>query len=230
MILWLLIILWVGLTTLDFKSNGTLAIGFRPRLVTLLAVILILGSYFFQDWLRFSFIEYFRAGRGPLVGIAPDLLEQLGLEGLAPVLRVLLGATGLNGWQLMLVPFYGIGTRLATLIPVGIAVLSLCWLPWGTSRAGGRLCKLVGSMMLASALIALVALAVSLPDLDALSVYGHQQFEWAVLATLLGPKLGLGPWITLIGLALLCVGGLVEIADPGRREDTETMQEAVWPS
>lgn len=230
MILWLLIILWLGLAILVFKSNGTLAVGLRPRLIVLLAVILILGSYFFQDWLRFSFIEYFRAGRGPLIGLAPDVLEQLGLEGLTPVLRVLLGATGLKGWQLMLVPFYGVGTRLATLIPVGVAILSLCWLPWGTSRAGGRLCKLVGTVMLASALVALIALALSLPDLDAVSVYGHQQFDWALLATLLGPKLGLGPWITLIGLALLCVGGLVEIGDPGRRENTETMQEAVWPS
>lgn len=229
MILWLLVLLWLCLTIIVFRFDGALAAGFRPRLMTLLAAILILGSYFFQDWLQFSFIEYFRAGRGPLVGLAPDVLEQLGLGGLAPLLRVILGATGLKGWQLMPIPSYGMGTRLATIIPLVIAILSLCWLPWGTSRAGGRLCKVVGTLMLLTGLVALIALAVSLPDLDAMGVYGHNQIDWALPTTLLGPKLGLGPWLTLVGLALLCVGGLVEIGDPGRRE-INTSQGDPWPS
>lgn len=229
MTLWLLIILWLCLAIIVFRIDGALATGFRPRLITLLAAILILGSYFFQDWLRFSFIEYFRAGRGPLIGLAPDVLERLGLKGLSPLLRVILGTTGLKGWQLMLVPFYGMGTRLATIVPLAIAILSLCWLPWGTSQAGSRLCKVAGTLMLSTGLVALIALAVSLPDLDAMGVYGHTQVDWALLTTLLGPKLGLGPWLTLLGLTLLCIGGLVEIGDPGRRE-INTPQGDPWPS
>ncbi len=118
------------------RASTPLANAFKPRLITLLGIVLILGSFFFQDWVRFDFIQYLRVGWDPLRELAPEAAGLFGMENFTPLLRVLLGAASLNGLQLALVPFFGLGTRAALVFPSLIALAALVWLPFGTSYSG----------------------------------------------------------------------------------------------
>lgn len=209
------------------RAATPMAVALKPRTITLIGIALILGSFFFQDWLRFDFIQYLRVGWDPVRDLAPEAAGLFGLESLTPLLRIVLGAATLNGWQLALVPFFSLGTRAALLFPPVIALAALVWLPFGASYSGSLACKIVGVLLAVASLAALVGLTVAIPQVDALGV--HDQINWALLAVLLGIRMELGPWLTMLGLGLLFVGGMVEImADsPASRQDRS--QELTWP-
>lgn len=223
----LLLTTWLLIAVAVIRSGTPLAIAFRTRLVTLLGIFLILNGFFFHDWLRFDFIQYLRAGWDPVRDLAPEAAGLFGLESLTPLLRIVLGAATLNGWQLALVPFLSLGTRAALLLPPLIALAALVWLPFGASYSGSLPCKIVGVLLAVVSMTALVGLTVAIPQVDALGV--HDQIHWAMLAVLLGVRMELGPWLTLLGLGLLFVGGMVEImaGSPVSREDRS--QELTWP-
>jgi hypothetical protein len=209
------------------RAATPMAVALKPRTITLIGIALILGSFFFQDWLRFDFIQYLRVGWDPVRDLAPEAAGLFGLESLTPLLRIVLGAATLNGWQLALVPFLSLGTRAALLLPPLIALAALVWLPFGASYSGSLPCKIVGVLLAVVSMTALVGLTVAIPQVDALGV--HDQIHWAMLAVLLGVRMELGPWLTLLGLGLLFVGGMVEImaGSPVSREDRS--QELTWP-
>ncbi len=201
----LLLATWLLLVIAMRRVGTSLVAALRPRLVALLGVFLILGSFLFQDWVRFDFIQYLRVGWDPLLDLAPEAAGLFGIDNLTPFLRVLLGAASLNGWQLALAPFFGLGTRAALVFPSLIALAALVWLPFGTSYSGSLPCKVVGTLLAVVSTLALIGLATANPHVDALGVHG--QIHWAMLAVLLGVRMEMGPWLTMVGLVLLIVGG-----------------------
>lgn len=227
MAFFLLIAVWLVITLAVFRSGTPLAVASRPRLLLLLGVALIIGSFFFQEWVRFDFIQYLRVGWDPMRDLAPEVAGLFGMESLTPFLRVLLGAASLNGWQLALVPFFGLGTRAALVFPSLIALAALVWLPFGASYSGSLPCKVVGILLAVVSSLALVGLAMAIPHVDALGV--HDQIHWALLAALMGVRMEMGPWLTMIGLGLLFVGGLVEIVAGSAAGPLDRSQELLWP-
>jgi hypothetical protein len=209
------------------RASTPLANAFKPRLITLLGIVLILGSFFFQDWVRFDFIQYLRVGWDPLRELAPEAAGLFGMENFTPLLRVLLGAASLNGLQLALVPFFGLGTRAALVFPSLIALAALVWLPFGTSYSGSLPCKVVGVLLAVVSILALIGLAMAIPQVDALGV--DDQIHWAILAVLLGVRMEMGPWLTMVGLSLLFVGGIVEIMAGSAIGRHDRSQELAWP-
>ena len=228
MAFFLLIAVWLVIALAVFRSGTPLAAASRPRLLPLLGVVLIVGSFFFQDWVRFDFIQYLRMGLGDLLReFAPDAIGLLGNVESSRLLRVLLGKATLTGWQLtVFAPFWGFWTQAAIVFPTLLAVATLAWLPLGATYSGKRLCKLVGILLAALSLAGLVGLAAAIPAVDALGM--HDRFHWAILTVLLGVKLEMGPWLTMLGLTLLFVGGLIEIGSSAASKAVEPL-ETSWP-
>ncbi len=227
MAFFLLIAAWLVIALAVFRSDTLLAAAFKPRLVPLLGVVLIIGSFLFQDWMRFDFIQYLRVGWDPLRDLAPEAAGLFGMENLTPFLRVLLGAASLNGWQLALAPFFDLATRAALIFPSLIALAALVWLPFGASYSSSLPCKVVDVLLAAASILALGGLAIAIPQMDALGV--HDQVQWAMLAVLLGVRLEFGPWLTMVGLGLLFVGGMVEIMAGSVARQQDRWQELTWP-
>lgn len=223
----LMLATWLLVAVAVIRSDTPLAIAFKSRLIALFGVLLILGSFFFQDWLRFDFIQYLRAGWDPVRNLAPAAAGLFGLESLTPLLRAILGAASLNGWQLALAPFFSLGTRAALVLPALLALAAFVWLPFGASYSGRLPCKVVGTVLAIVSALALMGLAIAIPQIDALGV--HDQIQWAMLAVLLGIRMEMGPWLTMIGLALLFVGGLVEIVAGSADEQRDRSQDLIWP-
>ncbi len=175
----LLLATWLLLVIAMRRVGTSLVAALRPRLVALLGVFLILGSFLFQDWVRFDFIQYLRVGWDPLLDLAPEAAGLFGIDNL--------------------------GTRAALVFPSLIALAALVWLPFGTSYSGSLPCKVVGTLLAVVSTLALIGLATAIPHVDALGVHG--QIHWAMLAVLLGVRMEMGPWLTMVGLVLLIVGG-----------------------
>lgn len=224
----LLIAVWLVIALAVLRSDTPLAAVSRPRLLPLLGLALIVGSFFFQEWVRFDFIQYLELGLGDLLrDLAPDAIGLLGSAESSRLLGVLLGKATLTGWQLtVFAPFWGFWTQAAIVFPTLLAVATLAWLPLGATYSGGRLCKLVGILLTALSLAALVGLAAAIPAVDALGM--KDQFHWAILTVLLGVRLEMGPWLTMLGLALLFVGGLIEVGSSAATKAVEPL-ETSWP-
>lgn len=214
---------WAILALVAFTSNSPLAVGLRPRMTTLMGVALILGG-FFQPWLSFEFLRYLRIGPGIISDILPEILQWLGPEPLAGLLKTLERITHLNAWQIQLVPFYNLKIRLIALAPILLALGAMVWVPWGASLAGRGICKIAGAFQVSLSLVTLLMLTLALPDLEALGQ--PVQLPWSLLGALLGVRLGGGIWLTLIGLCALSIGGAVEIFDPGPGYLSDKMAEA----
>ncbi len=224
-VLLLTCVIWIALAVMALASDTRFAVGLRPRLLTLLGVALILGG-FFQPWLNLDFLRYVRLGPDVLTAFLPEVLQQIGPEPVAKVLFLLERVTHLNGWQMQLVPFYNVPTRLAAVAPLLLAMAALVWTPWGASLAGSRACKAVGGILTCLSLALLVALTAAAPILDALGQ--PQQLEWSLLTVLLGVRVGNGVWLTLVGLLLLAIGGVVEVVDQGPGAAATSLPEATW--
>jgi hypothetical protein len=224
----ILIAAWLVIALAVFRSETPLAAATRPRLLPLLGVALIVGSFIFQEWVRFDFIQYLHMGLGDLLrDLAPDAIGLLGSTESSRLLGVLLGKATLTGWQLTIfAPFWGFWIQAAIVFPTLLALATLAWLPLGATYSGGRICKLVGFLLAALSLAGLVGLVAAIPALDALGM--HDQFHWAILTVLLGVKLEMGPWLTMLGLALLLVGGLIEIGSSRAGKAIEPL-ETSWP-
>lgn len=223
-----LLIAWLITVLIVTRLDTPLARGFRPRLSTLLGSVFVIGSFFFVEWVRFDFVQYFRLGLADLLReLAPDFVGLLGAARLAWLLQVVLGKAALNGWMLTaFAPLWGPWTQGAITFPSVLALAAFIWLPFGATFSGSRLCKLVGVLLATLSLAALVGLAAIIPTIDALGT--DDQFNWALLTVLLGAKLEMGPWLTMLGLALLFVGGLIEIGSSRNSAKVEP-SERPWP-
>jgi hypothetical protein len=92
--------------------------------------------------------------------------------------------------------------------------LGLIWTPIGATYRGVILGRALGFLIITLGCFSAVGLLLSLPEIDALGY--HYEFQVMVLAALLGIRLGSGPWLTLLGLALLILGGRIECTDQSK--------------
>ena len=230
-VFWGLVITWAVIAFVLWRMDTPLARVLKLRAFTALGVILILGAFLFQPWVRLDFIGY--------IDPTPEFLRSLGSgrviqrvlgeldDSLLPhVFGVLERMTHLNGWQMELVPTYNLWVRLATLFPLLPALVAAFGVPVSMLFRGGLLSKALGYSMIGLSLIGLPVLFMALPAIDALGV--QDDFRWMLLATLLGSRLGSGPWFTLLGLGMLCIGGVVEIKDAPAADDGFDKGDMAW--
>jgi hypothetical protein len=211
-----LLIIWVVFFFLARKLDTPLMQGFRPRLVTLLGFFLVGTGFFFQPWIKFEFLDY--------INPTPEFLRQffsgdllnkiiqlIGVGWINKLLNLFHMFTRFNGWQIELIPTLSIWIRLCTLLPLFPFAISLLGILIGSAYRGSLAARAFGGIMIISGFISAVALLWALPGLDALGIQGN--FQWALLATILGTRMGNGPWFCIIGLLLIIIGGLIELKD-----------------
>jgi len=212
----ILLILWGAFLLLALRLDTPLAQGLRPRLITLLGFFLVGGTFFFQPWVKFDFLGYINPTpeflrqlfAGDLIN---KLIELLGVGWISKLLHVFHMFTSFNGWQIEFIPTLGIWIRFCTLLPLFPFALSIIGILIGSAHRGSLVAHLIGWVLLISGLVSATLLLLALPELDALGIRGH--FQWALLATILGTRMGNGPWLCLVGLLLISLGGLVELKD-----------------
>lgn len=238
----LLSVAWLIVAAVVLRNDTPLAIAFKPRLVTLLGVVFVLGSFLFLPWLRVDVAGYMDVpGSEPLKAALPTALSLFGIEQLKDLLDIVQKVTSPNGWQLQAIPVYDLPTRLAASIPALIGVCTIFWLPWGTTFSGGRLCKFVGAVLVVLSALAILGLVNAIPALDAMVVPGWQlallHEPWNGLpshlpAVLIGIRLSSGPWLTIAGLCLVLLGGLVEIFHTRSKSSgiSPDQEQIAWPA
>jgi hypothetical protein len=218
----ILLIVWGGITIGVTRLDTQIARGLRIRwLTSMLGAVVIIGAFFFQPWIRLDFVEY--------IDPTPEFLEQLipkeltlflarhiGVQWISKFVQVFLFFTRLNGWKIQLLPTIGLFTRAATLLPLLPLALGLLTVFIGSMYRGKFLAKILGYSLIGLSLLSLILLLIVLPDLDALGI--RDQFHWSLFAAILGVRLGNGPWLCIVGLLLLCLGGVVEIVDTSPEE------------
>lgn len=223
LVTFLLLIGWAGCAILVLRLDTPMAQASKPRLITLLGIVLIVGAFFFQPWIKFSFLDYLVPTPEFIKRIAPSevvaiLVEKLGMEWLGKLIHIFKMFTKFNGWQIELIPTLGVSTRIITVFPPILAVATILTLPVCATFRGRFVSKTIGLFMLIFSIINAVLLLSALPDLDALGIQGN--FQWNLFATILGAHIGNGPWFCLLGLMLLGLGGLIELVDtPSDEQD-----------
>ncbi len=171
-------------------------------------------------------MRYLDLGPDLIADILPEAIQRLAPESLAKVWRLVEEFSQLKAWQLQMIPFYRLGTRLAVILPTLLALLALFWLPFGVVMGGRRISKAIGAVLCGLSLWALIILLGALPELDALGA--STQREWSFVVVLLGVRLGNGVWFTVVGLLLLVAGGIVEIVTPGPRRPLPQPLRGIW--
>lgn len=215
------LLLWVILLLLAIKLDTPMAKAFRKRLVLLLGFTLLGCGFFFQPWIKFEFLEYILP-TPELLGVVfsggalTKLVHILGATWMSKILHVFHMFTRLNGWQIEFIPTLGIWLRIRTLLPLFPFVISLPAVLIGTSLPGCKLSRVLGWVLIVSSLITGLLLLTALPGLDCLGI--QDEFQWEVFATLLGTRLGNGPWLCIFGLLLIAAGGVIELIEPNKRE------------
>lgn len=211
------VILWLVLLLILLKVGhaGWLA-GLKIRSVTLLGCLLILTAFFFQPWVQFNFLDYIFSTPQLLKDIFSDetiawLAQLLGFNWLEKIVAIFSSMTNVTGLGLQLVPTLGGWTRFWLTAPPVFALLAAVWAPLGAYLRGSKLNRFSAVVVMGGAVVLLVGLAFSLPDLDALGI--HDRFDLLLVTALLGAQLGNGPALTLLGLLLLLAGGVVEWQD-----------------
>ena len=210
----LLMIVWALLLLGVIRSKSSYAANLKPRMVSLLGVILIFGGVIFQPWLKLSFLSYWTK--------IPEVFEKYLPIKLVSGLSSVLGAgwfgrplelfekfTNIKGWLVALIPSYSTWVHLVILFPLVISIISFIWLPFAPLFFGKPFGKYLGGIVIFLSFIEIIFLIISIPELDAVGV--SESLQWSLFSTLLGVRLGNGPWFVVVGLLLLVFGGLVEI-------------------
>jgi hypothetical protein len=210
------LLLWGLFLLIAVRVDTPLSRGFRIRIVSLLGFVLVGCGFFFQPWIKLSFLDYldltpkflnqFFSG-----GILEKLIDLVGVHWLSKLVEVFHKLTIFNGWQIEFIPTFNIWIRLSTLLPLIPFFISLPGIIIGSAYRGSPMAKFFGGSQAALSLISAFALLFALPRIDSLGIQNN--FQWALLSTILGAHMGNGPWFCLIGLLLLIAGGLIELGD-----------------
>lgn len=210
----LFFVVWFSLGIMALQSRRIGVTLIRLRWLTVLGVGFVVFAFFFEPWIELDFLSYLidipEVAREAVPGALELLVRLLGWDGTATLFRVLSLFGSLNGWQIHLVPTYSFGLRLACFIPLLIASACLLWVPIGLTALEKLLSRQVGYFQMFVSLIAMLALLMSLPELDAIG--SHSSFQWALFTGLIGAHVSRGPWLTELGLLLLFFGGWLELA------------------
>lgn len=212
--LFLILLAWGLLLLAIHRSGSSYAAAFKPRMLTVLGALLVGGGFLFQPWLKISFLSYW--SRIPdifekyiPIKVASWLTSLFGQAGASHFLDLFDKFTNLKGWQVALLPTYSAWIHGLMVFPLVLALVALMWAPLGAGSPGSGAGKVIGGLTICLALATSVAIILSIPDLDSAGV--KDQFQWALVATLLGVRLGNGPWYVILGLLFLAGGGAVEL-------------------
>lgn len=226
----ILVLSWLAIVVVVLRLQQAWAVALRPRLVTLLGCVVAFGAYFSQAWLEFDIIGYIEIfPLEDMLGLISEglfalIIEKLGIEWGPKILQLLSDFTQLNGWKIQAVPTYPLATRACTLMPPVLAFAALLWVPMGVWLRGKRFAVFVGWLMIALNVLGSVSLLLALPSLDALGMAGH--FRGMLFSAFLGARIGNGPWLAIIGMLLIAMGGAVEIMDRPDVEDLSSSFES----
>ena len=209
------------------------ALDLQPRLGTVAGIVLVFTAVWFQPWIELDFLAYVDptpdAVQEFIPGdLIPMLLEQFDGGKSMQILRIFGNMTSFNGWQVQMIPSLGGWTHLWLFFPSIPFVVALATLPLGLAYHGSSIARAAGGALASLASWSALALFMSLPDLDALGIYGSLQ--WNLLQALLGVRLGNGPWLCILGLLFLTIGGIVEMTDSRlpRSDDKVDSWEQTW--
>lgn len=220
----ILIIIWLALTALVWRSEAPIARSMRPRLITLLGVVTIWGSFFSLPWVQFDFTAYLDESRLKIltenIGFIGNLIHA---DKITDFLDIVFNEAFLNGLYIQASPFLGVRERIDILVPMFLALFAFVILPWTVYFRGRLFTKVLGIFLSVGALLSFFLLAGVLNEIDALGTTQHAQ--WALVAALLGVHIGAGPLFTLGGLLLLFAGGIIELFDSNDVDSHDDLME-----
>ena len=213
--LFLIILAWALLLLAIHRSGSSYAAAYKPRMVTVLGAVLVWGGFLFQPWLKISFLSYWTKipdifEKYIPIKVASWLTSLFGQAGASHFLDLFDKFTNLKGWQVALLPSYSTWIHVLILFPLLVALIALLWSPFGARYPGGITGKVIGGVTICLVIVTVVAIVLSIPELDTAGV--GDRFQWALVATLLGVRLGNGPWYVILGLLFLAWGGAIELA------------------
>lgn len=222
-----LVIIWIALAIVAWQSDAIAARGLRWRLVTLLGIVAIWGSFFSLPWIRFDFTAYLDESGWKIltenIGLIGELLH---IDKLTSLLDVVFNTAFLNGLSIQASPFLTFRTRVAILTPSFFALFVFLIFPWTIYFRGSLFSKIWGTFLIFGSILIFFLLASAMNEIDALGATHHA--GWTLLIVLLGTHIGSGPSITLAGLLFLLVGGLVEWFDEGINSQASSTEMEAW--
>jgi hypothetical protein len=230
----LLLITWGLIALAISRCSCAWARGMQYRIFPLLGVFVVTSAYLFQPWIKFQFIEYLVNMPYLLKELLPlDIINYLvkwfGVEWLTKTVEIFGVITGfsINGLLVQFVPSFGFWTHVWAILPLLLVIPVVLGIIVGPFARGKPPVRFLGGALFCISLVALIGLITSLPDLDALGIHGD--FAWLLLSALLGVRLGNGPWITILGLILFAIGGVVEFSDTASpKEDSKDKSWEEW--
>ncbi|MCX6031845.1 MAG: hypothetical protein NT169_21405 [Chloroflexi bacterium] len=208
-------------TIWSLRASSSRAYSFRRRLPTLYGALAGLFSLTLP-WINFSLLNDLRilppAILYNLSGALNLLSDLLGLKPLGIVAWLLDRTMWLPGNELILVmPSFHPLARAAIAAPAivgGISLLTGLIAFLAPGRLGG---KIAGGAQFLLALAAFLLLLGQLPVLDQWGVTGD--FKTGLLAVSIGVGLDVGPWVALVALLVMTLGGVWTLVESA--EETE---------
>ena len=138
----------------------------------------------------------------------------------------MLNGVFLNGVFILGSPFLSLGAHIAILVPPVLAVLACLAFPFIVSFPGSIFNKIMGALLSGSAFLSVIMLVIIFNHIDDLGTTHH--IGWSILAVLLGVHIGIGPFVTLLGLMLLFIGGLVEVLSKDQPSSNFNSEAVSW--
>ena len=208
-------------TIAAFWSKSRWASRLRPRLVTLYGIVIIVWGFFFLPWVHLGLISYFDNY------LLSTILENIGALGnivnagiITEILDKVFNDLSLNGTTILLISLLGFRSRIAIALPPILAGIALVSLPFTISYAGAMFNKVIGALVSGGAFLNILIFIATLQHIDNLGTTHY--IGWALLMALLGVHIDIGPFVTLLGLVLLFIGGMVDLFGTEQPQDDST--------
>ncbi len=186
------------------------------RMITLLGILLTFLGFFFEHWIELDFLGYIDPTPELIRDIVPSeiviaIVKRIGSEWIGSILDIFDTFTSFNGVTIHLIPTLFGWIWLATWTPLIPLSFSILVPAIGLKSPASGFAKVGGWILLATSLLSVLSLLFVLPRLDAAG--SESSFQFSLLATILGVKMGNGPWVSIIGMLLLAVGRVIELGD-----------------
>ena len=190
--------------------------GFHLRVVCTIGAGLVTASFLSMPWVVFSPTDY-------VIHLGPEVIEDAGIEGVAFLLelvqksevsRVVSLFSGIGfipGWLLIiLLPSKILGVRLVILAVGLTGIFGLLWFPVSLFLRSDQPSRAASWLQLVLGLGLALLLLVQMPVIDS---WGTKGTLWpALVAILAGVKMGPGIWVAWMGLIILAIGSLLQLA------------------
>jgi len=193
------------------------------RLPTITGLVFIIGGVFFLPWLQFSPWQYLNVP-DLAINVLPQIMEYLAksfkyLKWLLYIVPIFeMDVKGYMVWALLTptLTWSNFMARFAIILPILLMVIFLLWSLWNYFLSDSS-SELKGKAQAIAATFSMGLLIYYIPTIDALGANGD--VNWGIMVVLSGANIGLGVWVTIIGLVWLIFGGLIEMSIALERRD-----------